>query len=100
RECTGVLRLPLGEAREDRKHTVAVFRAVGAGAAVAAEIEIFADAHIGEDAAAFGHVDQTFRYDRGGSRALNRRTRESDGAAPRAQHARDRAVERGFPRAV
>ena len=44
-----------------------------ARAAIAAEIEVLAHAHVGKDAAAFRHVDQAARHDRGRARALDRR---------------------------
>ena len=71
-----------------------------ARAAVAAEIEVLGDRHVGEDAAAFRHMDQAARHDRGRARALDRLACEADRAAPRPQHAGDRAVERGFAGAV
>src|SRR6185503_14626363 len=88
------------QARKNAEHTLAVFRAASARPAIAAEVEIFAHRHVGEDAAAFGDVDQALRDDRGWARPLNRRALEPDRAAPRPQHAGDGLVERGLSRAV
>ena len=53
----GALRAALGKPRENREHPVAVLLAVGAAAAIGAEIEVLAHRHVGKDAAAFRHVN-------------------------------------------
>ena len=58
-----------------------------AGAAIAAEIEVLAHAHVGEDAAALRHVDQArATIAEGRARSIVRAV-ETDRAAPRPQHA-------------
>src|SRR5262249_4434776 len=91
---------PLGKARENAEHALAVLRAARPCAAVAAEIEVLADAHVRENAPALRHVDQALRDDLGGARALDPFLRGADRAAPGAHHARDRAVERRLAGAV
>ena len=56
-ELGRALGLTLGEARKDREDALAVLRAMRPGAAVGAEVEILADRHIGENAAALRHMD-------------------------------------------
>ena len=76
-------RLPLAQAREDREHALAVLRAARACPAVAAELEVLAHAHVGEDAAALRHVDQAARDDRRRRARVDRLAGEADRAAPR-----------------
>ena len=71
-------------------------------AAIAAEIEIFAHAHVREDAAAFRHMDQAARRrsPAGVAPVDALRRRSGSSPAPRPQHAGDRAVERRLAGAV
>ena len=82
RQRAGALRTALAQAREDRKHALAVLRAARAGAPVAAEIEILAHREIGEDAPALRHMDKSARDDRG--RLLTRRRRRRRSGSRRA----------------
>jgi hypothetical protein len=77
-----------------------LFLAPVARATIAPKIEILAYRHVGEDAAAFRHLDETARNDRRRFLVLDGRPGKANGAAPGPHHAGDGAVERRFPDAV
>ncbi len=94
------LRPALLEAREDRDDMVEVLLPRGAAAAIAAELEIVAHREIGEDAAAFRHLDQAGFDDPLGRFASDVAALETDRAAERPVDAADIVVERRLAGAV
>ncbi len=82
------------QAGEDRKHTIAIARAILRAATIAAEIQILTDREIGKYASAFRHMDETAGDD--GLRLLVREIMalEIDRAGPCPHDARQRAIKR------
>ena len=82
----GALALPLGEPRENREHALAVAARGARGRGDRQPRSRFSrTVMIGKDAAAFRHVDQPARDNRGRALALDRTVQEADRAAPGAQ---------------
>ena len=88
RQRAGRLRHALAQPREGREDALEIAGAVGPGAAIAAELEVFPDIHVREDLAALRHVDQPGRDDRGGRRAGERPAVEAESCPRWRQHAR------------
>jgi len=96
REVPGAMALALREARKDAEYTARGSARAVLRTTVAAEVEIFSHAHIGEDAPASGHVDQACETIADAWRARSAR-RQSVIGREWSQHTGDRTVERGFP---
>src|SRR5580692_6726332 len=72
---------PPDKSRKDREHALAILDAPGAGAAIAAEIEIFRDREVRKYAAPFRHVNKPTPDDCSRRLALDGAAGEMDGAA-------------------
>src|SRR4029077_18879484 len=85
---------------EDGGDTLQIGRAVRAAAAIGADLEILADAEIGEDAAALRHLDEAARDDGGGRGAGDLAAGEFYASRARPKQPGEHVVERRLAGAV